>query len=429
MEQGSFQSDDGAFLFVFASHLIGRPLTEEGRRIGRVRDILVRRRPPYPELAGLVITTQGREHFLPISKIQIMGLVPGQPIVAQSADIVPQAADKALFSVRQVLMDKQIVDVEGAKVKRVNDVHLLLTREKAFLVHVDVGFSGILRRLGFEREVGLLAQLFGKKLKDELISWKHVMTLEEGFGPGTIRLAAHHDQLPELHPGELADILEDLSQNERLAILHSVDVETSANALEEVEPELGAAIMEDLDPELAADIMEEMEPAVAVDILNEVEETQRVAIKRHMEADERQEIEQLEHFHEETAGGLMSTDFLAITPDKTVADALTLIRESARDVDLIYYVFLIDDAGRLGGVVGIRNLLCAEPTSRLADLPRHRTIAVKPEDDWKEVAEMFYKYSFFALPVVDHEEKLLGVIGFRHCFDELIPYYAKEAAA
>jgi Mg/Co/Ni transporter MgtE len=198
--------------------------------------------------------------------------------------------------------------------------------------------------------------------------------------------------------------------------------------LEEVEPELGAAIVQDLDPEVAADILEEMEPSAATDLFREVSEERQEDIKGRMEKEEWQEISLLKTFKEKTAGSLMTTEYLSMPGKATVQEALDLIRKSAGEVEILHYVFVVDDQERLTGTVGLRKLLTSPLDTPLRQLASQRIISVGPEEEWESVAELFYKYSFLALPVVDKEGKLLGIIGFKHSFDELVSYYYKEAS-
>lgn len=428
---GSLQAangDPGPFAFSFASQLLALKVREDGRRVGRVRDLLARRGGLYPEVEGLLVRYKGRDMMLPFSSVASSALEPGGTVTVRSSDLVEPPLDREHFLVRDVLLDKQILDVQGAKIERVNDVHLLSVPGKTYVVHVDVGFTGLLRRLGVETGVRRLARLFGKELKDEMISWKHVQTFEEEAGPGPIRLAVDHARLKELHPGELADILEELNKDERVALLQTVDAETAANALEEVEPELGAAIVEDLDPEVAADILEEMEPSLATDLIKEVSEERKEVIKDKMEEQEWQELKLLETFEEKTAGALMTTEYLALTDQATVQDALDLIKRSADEVEIFHYVFLVDGQNRLTGTVGLRRLITSPPETAVRDIATSRIISVHPKDTLEKVADLFYKYNFLALPVVDAEGRLLGIIGYKHSFDQLVGYYYKEAS-
>lgn len=420
-------ADNEPYTFGFASEILRRPVTEGGRRYGVIVDLVARRQAPYPELEGVVIRRKGQDRYLPVGDTpaalwQMKGAAAIDP-----ARLCEPPSGEDRFRVGDVLMDKQIVDVQGAKVERVNDVHLLTVDQRTYVVHVDVGLTGLLRRLGFERGARKVAGKFGRALKDEFISWRYVQTLQEGRGPGPIRLAVDHADLRGLHPGELAEILEDLDKEGRVAILHTVDPEVAASALEEVEPELGAAIVAQLDPEVAADIMEEMEAASAADILEEVSEEHREVIIDKMEAEEREEIERLHTYEDRTAGALMTTDFVDVPDHATVADATAAVRRWAEDVEMLNYLYLVDDEKRLVGAVSLKQLILAEPATPLRQLAGTRLVSVPPDAPWDDVAEKFYKFNFLALPVIDADDRLLGVIPFKSSFDELMPHYYREA--
>ncbi|MBZ0270960.1 CBS domain-containing protein [bacterium] len=427
MAQSFARQEGGSFIFAWASEYIGRKIVHGDRALGRVVDLVARREGAYPIVEGALVRDGGQTHYLPF-----WPLVHARPDGgAYAVDVEPGAppSNGGHFRVREVLMDKQIVDTHGAKVERVNDVHLLATQGRAYIVHVDVGFTGLVRRMGWELWVRRVARTLGRELHDDMISWRYVQTLEEGAGPGPVRLRVPHKDMTDLHPGELAEILEELGREDRIAILHTVDTETAASALEALEPEVGASIIQDLDPHIAADIFEEMEPSAAADIALELPETHQDDIMQRMEPDERAELERLGRYEERTAGGLMGTDFLAIAGDATVADAIALIRQMADEVEIVHYVFLVDAENHLRGAVTMKRLVLADPAARLADVAEtQRVVSVRPDEDLETVAETFYKYNFLALPVTDADDRLIGIIPFRHSFDELVEHYYKLAS-
>ncbi|OGR03889.1 MAG: hypothetical protein A2511_08120 [Deltaproteobacteria bacterium RIFOXYD12_FULL_50_9] len=415
--------------FFFASTYLGKELTANGESVGRIKDLVAHRGTSiYPQLDGAIVRKQGKDYFLPAEKIIFPSTSALKKFELVSAELAEYSPEKQQFFLRDVFMDKQIVDMQGAKVERVNDVQLMTVNNKSYLVHVDVGLPGLLRRLGFEGQVRGLTRLFGKDLKEDLISWRYVQPLEAGHGTVPVRLMVDHQALKGLHPADLAEILEDLNKGDRVALLHTVDTETAANALEMVEPELGAAIVQDLDPTRAAEIFEEMEPSVAADIFEELPEMHQEVIMGQMEPEERDEIGLLQAFEERTAGSLMTTDFLQICITKTVGDALKFIRDNADEVEIVHYVYVGDDYGHLIGVVSIKQLILAAPEVLLHDLEMPRLITVETDDELEKVADQFYKYKFLAIPVVDDKTRLLGIISYKHSFDELVSYYYREAA-
>jgi len=418
--------------FVFVSSMLGRPVTgPDGRRIGRLTDLVASTGEPYPPITGLLIRLSGgEERVAPVTAAVVTASLTRQPFPVDPASLRPFEIAAADFRVRDLLLDQQIVDLEGAKVERVNDVQLLVT-DRMWIVHVDVGFTGLLRRLGWEAALRPAFRRFGRRLQDELISWKFVQPLAESDhtpSGAPIRLKVERARIHELHPGEVADLLEELGREEREMILRSLGTEAAVDALEEAEEEVQAAVISQLHPEEAADILEEMDPAEAADILTSLPELHTEEIIAEVEEEERAQLEQLIAYEEKTAAALMTPEYIAIRPDHTVSEALEEVRRLADEIEGIYYVYVIEE-GRLAGVTTLRTLFRQPPERRIGEVMETRLITVSPEGELREVAELFQKYSLLACPVVDDESRLLGVILLKHAFDELLPEFRREAHA
>ena len=316
-------------------------------------------------------------------------------------------------------MDKQIVDTFGAKVVRVNDLHFLRVDSHLRLAHVDVGFRGLMRRVGWERGVDKVLQwLFSYDLPNQFISWKYVQLLS---GSDLLHLSVSQKKLSHLHPADLADIIEDLSGQERSAIFHALDTETAADAMEEIDPKIQKAIIETIPVEKASDIVEEMSPSDAADLLGDLPEEKAEEILEGMEQEKAEDLRELLEHPDETAGGLMTTAYLQLTGDAAVETAMARLRAESEDLDIIDYVFVVDREEVLEGVVSIRDLLTAQPQQSLSELLAPRVVSVKLDDNQKEVVEAFAKYGFRAVPVVDEENHLRGVINFRSVLEVLAP--------
>jgi Mg/Co/Ni transporter MgtE len=316
-------------------------------------------------------------------------------------------------------MDKQIVDTFGAKVVRVNDLHFLRVDSHLRLVHVDVGFRGLMRRVGWEKFVDqALRWLFSYDLPNQFISWKYVQLLS---GSDLLQLSVPQKKLSHLHPAELADIIEDLSGRERSAIFHALDTETAADALEEIDPKIQKALIETVTAEKASDIVEEMSLSDAVDLLADLPEERAEEILEGMEHEKAEDLRELLVHSDETAGGLMTTAFLSLNPGVTVETAIARLRAEAPNLDIIDYIYVVDEEEILQGVVSIRDLLTAQSHQLLSEIQTPRVVSVKPDEDQNEVVEAFAKYGFRALPVLDEQNHLKGVIGFRSVLDVLAP--------
>jgi Mg/Co/Ni transporter MgtE len=287
------------------------------------------------------------------------------------------------------------------------------------LVHVDVGFRGLMRRVGWERLVDrVLRWLFSYELPNQFISWKYVQLLS---GSDLLQLSVSQKKLMHLHPADLADIIEDLSGRERSAMFHALDPETAADALEEIDPKIQKSLIEETPVEKASDIVEEMSPSDAADLLADLPEEKAEEILEGMEKEKAEDVRELLVHPDETAGGLMTTGFLSLNPSVTVETAIARLKAEASDLDIIDYVYVVDEEEIFQGVVSIRDLLTAQPQQPLSEIQSQRLISVTLGEDQKEVIEAFAKYGFRALPVVDEENRLRGVIGFRSVLDVLAP--------
>jgi CBS domain-containing protein/sporulation protein YlmC with PRC-barrel domain len=413
--------------FCFLSEVLGKKVYGPERRLlGKVTDVVATLTDKYPEIEGFVLAQRDEQLFYPALSKDFIKLAHGKSITLDVKGAPFQRGERQ-FLVRDTLYDKQIVDVNGAKVERVNDVQILVYAEKPFLVHVDVGFSGLTRRLGFEGGVRSLAKVFGRQVKDELIGWKFVQPLPEGV-VGPLQITLRQEQIKQLHPGELADIIEELDRDERLALVRSIGAEDAADALEETDIDIQAAILRELDSELAADILEEMEPALAADAIEELPAEAQQSIMAAMEDEERAQLELLSQAEEKTAASLMTVDFVSCPETLTAAEALKRVRDCATEIEHITYVYCVNPKAALRGVVSLRDLILAEPTRPLAELMNQRLASLKAQDDWDVVADQFWKYSFKALPVLDEEGRVEGVVTFRHSFEELLSHYQKLAS-
>ena len=406
--------------YFFSDFLNRRVYSFLGLKVGKLSDLVAERAEPYPMIIGIVVQTKrGKKRiYLPWEKI-----IRIEPQVTLSEDesngFQASLPQKDIILLREEVMDKQIVDTFGAKVVRVNDLHFLRVNSNLRLVHVDVGFRGLMRRVGWERVVDqALRWLFSYDLPNQFISWKYVQLLS---GSDLLHLSVSQKKLMHLHPADLADIIEDLSGRERSAIFHALDTETAADMLEEVDPKIQKSLIEEITVEKASDIVEEMSPSDAVDLLHDLPEERAEEILDGMEQEKAEDLRELLVHPEETAGGLMTTAYLSLTPGVTVEAAIARLRAQAPDLDIIDYIYVGDEGEVLQGVVSIRGLLTAHSHQPLFEIQAPRVVSVKPDADQKEVVEAFAKYGFRALPVVDEGNRLRGVIGFRSVLDVLAP--------
>jgi sporulation protein YlmC with PRC-barrel domain/CBS domain-containing protein len=393
--------------------LLGTPVTDaQGQLRGRLKDIAVATGPDAGKVAGLVMKTRAGLCIVPSQ--EVMETPAGTLELRHPDALVPLKDDGNFIYLKQDLIDRQIIDIHGRKVVRVNDVDLEWTGTGSThllrVADVEVGFQGALRRVFKGLLPRAMLETFSRRFAARGIPWQFVDVIE--VDPARrVKLRIEYERLAELHPSDLADILEDLPPAEREAVFTSLDEEVAAEALEEVEPWMQKALLEKLDDEKIADIVEEMDPGAAADLLAELPEEQSDAILEEMEPEERHEVEGLLEFDEKSAAGCMTTDFVYLGVDATVAQAVQALRSFDGDPESVSEVFLLDEKRVLRGAVSMARLVMAQPEARLSVLSEARVLSCPADMKQDDLAEMFDKYNLHALPVVDSQNRMVGVIG------------------
>jgi magnesium transporter len=409
---------------LFISEILKKPVLDpKGDELGKVRDFLVIRGEPLPKISSIIIERKRGLYNLPWSDLSIFN----KRII--SANIYGEAlqpcelSESDLLLVRDIL-DKQIVDVNGAKVVRVNDVKLEGYDTEAVLIAVDVGMRGIMRRLGVERGGEDLWRLFKKHLPYNLISWNYMQPLEPKLT--TISLTVPRQMLSELHPADIADIISQVSHKEGASFFKDLDIDVAAEALSELQPETQVDIITGMDTDKAADIIEEMPPDEAADILSDLPVDKAKEILESIEKEEAEDIQELLSHEEDTAGGLMTNEFIAYPPETTVRKAIENFKKVAEEIESVYYIYVIDAEEKLLGVVSLRDMILADPDAKLSDIMATKLKTVTPETDETEVAEIISKYNLLAIPVTDSEGFFLGIVTIDDIIDRILPPAAKR---
>jgi len=404
---------------LYLSQAIGRPVLDaNGEPLGKVDDLIVAVGDRYPPVTGLVVATDRRRIFMPWSHVARFD-ASGARLSTDTIDIAKfqQRADE--IQLRADLLDKQIVDIDGRKVVRVNDLRLDDVDGKLHLVAVDVGAAGLLRRLGIEGGYRILARNLGLPTPERYIDWEDVDPVETSIA--SIKLRVPHAGLSELHPADLATIIEQLAPRDRAGILASLDDEAVADAMEEMEADTQVEVLEDLARERAADILEEMSPDDAADLVADLDQATRDQILAHMDRDEVEEVQELLSYPEDSAGGIMTTEYIALDEHLTAAEAIDRLRELEPDAETIYYVYVTDESDRLAGVLSLRDLIVAQPETEIQSVMTREPVAVAVLADQDEVAEVVAYYNLLAVPVVDDEGRLVGIVTVDDAIDTVIP--------
>jgi CBS domain-containing protein len=404
---------------LYLSQAIGRPVRDRNDEpIGKVADLIVAVGDRYPPVTGLVVATDRRKIFLPWSSVASLDLS-GARLQTTTLDLAKFRQRPNEILLRADLMDKQIVDIDGRKVVRVNDLRLDEVEGSLRLVAVDVGAGGLLRRLGFEGPYRTIARNLKLPLPERYIDWEDVDPVETSIS--SVKLRIPHARLAQLHPADLASIIDDLAPQDRAGVLASLDDEAVADAMEEMEPDTQVEVLEDLAPERAADILEEMSPDDAADLIADLDQETRDEILAYMEREEVEEVQELLGYPEDSAGGIMTTEYVAIDEHMTAAGAIDRLRELEPDAETIYYVYVTDDDGRLTGVISLRDLIVAKPTTPVAEFMYREPVAVGVLADQDEVAEVVAHYNLLAVPVVDEDGHLSGIVTVDDAIDTVIP--------
>jgi sporulation protein YlmC with PRC-barrel domain/CBS domain-containing protein len=396
--------------------LLGTPVTDaQGHLRGRLKDIAVATGPDAGKVAGLVLKT--RAGLAIVSSQEVMETPAGTLELRSSGALVPLKDEGNYLYLAQDLIDRQIIDIHGRKVVRVNDVDLEWMGQGAAhllrVAEVEIGMRGACRRIFKGLLPRATLETLSRKLKPSGIPWQFVDVIE--VDPARrVKLRIEYERLAEMHPSDLAEILEDLAPAEREAVFTSLDEEVAAETLEEVDPKLQKALLEKLDEERIADIVEEMDPGAAADLLAELPEEQSDAILEEMEPEERQEVEELLEFDENSAAGCMTTDFVSLGMQATVGDAVEALRSFDGDPESVTEIYLLDEQRVLRGTISLARLVMAQPETGLRVLAETRVLSCPADLRQNDLAEQFDKYNLHALPVVDAVGRMVGVVQADH---------------
>ena len=411
-----------------------RLFSKDGVRIGKVVDAIASLEGRLPSLEALVVKLDGKqsEYYLPYDLVDFDDDPDGpagsgnlQSDIRVTCDLSTITAYEARnddLRLRRDVLDKQIVDVQDYRVVRVSDVRLAECGSHYCVVGVDASLRATLRRLGaISKPIEMAAKLFHKPLRSNLIAWDDVQTLEPGSAGGRIRLKVPHDKIATLHPADIADIVEQMSPQQGAEVIESLDLETAAETISEAQPATQVSIMQQLDEEMAADILEEMEPDDAADLLDDLPDSVSDELLDTMQPEDAEEVKGLMNYDEDTAGGLMTSEVVTMPEHLTCQQTIDRLREIAPKAELIYYVYVVDDEERLKGVISLRDLVISIPDRPIREIMVQSVIHVYVEDHADQVAQIIGRYNLLAVPVVDEEEKLLGIITVDDTLERLLP--------
>ncbi|HLM58497.1 MAG TPA: CBS domain-containing protein [Pyrinomonadaceae bacterium] len=399
---------------LYLSQLLGRPVRDAGgERVGILKDVIVRLGEDHPPVTGVVVRSGRRNIFLPRAQLARLD--------EHDARLNTYVLDRHPFERREGevllardVLDKQLIDVDGKRVVRVNDVQLIPAAGEWRVTGADVSLAGLWRRLTPHNFLGTNRPV-------EVIDWADVGYL--ATDAATVQLKSSRDKLARLHPVEIARLAEALSYHHGSEIIEALDDETAAETLEEMPPEDQARIIGEMEEERAADILEWMSPDEAADVLGDLPEHKAEDLLERMEGEEKADVTELLPYEDDEAGGLMTTEFVVLPQHLTVGEALARLREMAETPNMIYYLYVVEDerAWKLVGVIALRSLILADPGAPLSEVMRADFQYAHPKDSAREVAETIAEYNLLALPIVDDVGDIAGIVTVDDAMELLLP--------
>jgi magnesium transporter len=426
------------FNFIYLSEILDLPIydSERNKRIGSIIDLASTTSQVYPRVTGILANLRNRKGpvYIPWTNVRIAAFQKHVTVdhTALGENGVSKASESEIL-IRKTFLDRQIISTSGYKLVRVNDLQLLVDSSSKdnpnlWLVHIDIGFKGLLRRLGWLPLTNAVVRwLVSRDLKDKFVSWKYVQPTTTTNVYGAMHLRIDSSKLSDFHPADLADVFEELGKDERTSLIESLDPPIAAATLQEMPLTIRVQIAERIEIQKLAAIVQEMQMDEIVDLLDEVSAERRSALFLTLPPEKISEIKELTKLSEYGIGAIMNTDFVAVKENQMVKDVMKVVKQESKKAELVYYVYITDDFDKLKGLVTLRSLLTAKPRTLVSDIMRENVISVELDSSIKRVAQLFFKYSFEAIPVVNEEGNIQGIVTMRDALKAVFPEIKKES--
>ncbi|MCL1798682.1 MAG: CBS domain-containing protein [Eggerthellaceae bacterium] len=404
---------------LYLSQMLGEPVVDStGAKIGKVSDLAISTGEMFPRITSLAFQGPGKKPFMVswrkyVESFDEDGIDLG--VEGHHIRFSYLQPDEVLLA--RDLLNRQIVDTQGMKVVRVNDLKLSVSGKQLRLLGAEVGMRGIMRGLSqhLERAVLALARAFGKKIDEQIIAWNYMDLLDRDLSE--VQLSVTHKRLNEMHPADVADILEQLDPQQRASVFAHLDEARATDAISEMEDEYQADFIEDLDEARASTLLGKMDPDDAADIVRDLSYEKAETLLHLMGMEDAAAIRGLLGYKEGTAGGMMTTQYVAVEETRTVAETIEALRELDEDFPTVHYVYVLDAYGKLVGVASLRTLVLVDAATPLKDIMYSELITALPTKTEEEVAADIFKYDLPAMPVVDESGKLLGIVTVDDAYD------------
>jgi CBS domain-containing protein len=412
-----------SFMTFYLSRVIGRKIFDvNGQYIGIVKDLLVNadntNQTERPLVTGIKIKSPDKTEFYSFEHFKVQK-INGKIKVScsQLIQLSQENIDNDLY-LASVVLDKQIVDLNGRKLVRVNDIRLVSVANGTFAVAVDIGIEGLLRRIGIAKPLKIFLSYFKVNIPAKFILWEDVEAID--FSNLNIKLSKSHSKLQTLHPSDLADIIEDLGKKASADVFLSLDEERAADVLEEMEADAQVHIIESLSIEKAADVLDKMPADEVADILNALEEEKAELLLNEMEKKTSEEVRELLDYPEDSVGSLMATEIISFSKEKTVNDVLNELREKKPEAATLYNLFVTDEKEELIATVSLRDIVVSSPEATINEIMKPSPVCLRDDQDVDEIAEIVSKYNMLAIPVVDNANVLQGMVVIDDVIEDLI---------
>ncbi|WP_026888686.1 magnesium transporter [Clostridium beijerinckii] len=402
----------------FVSKIIHKEIHNiSGQIIGKLNDLILDFSQEKPTVVYIQITNWKKSFYLSADSLDIFKDEKEKYHIKINSEslIIKFPSEDDIFLVRDFL-DKQIVDINGKKVERVNDVRLGNIHSKWQLVAVDIGTRGLLRRLGVEYPFIILTEALRYRLRNKLIIWDDVQTLSTGVNNLQLQMPA--SKIETLHAAEIADIIEDLDSKSRDILFQSLNNQKAAEVLEEIETDVQLNLLKSMSDEKASDIFEVMPSDEIADILEEMDEDRVEKLLTHMDEESQDEIRELMEYDEETVGSIMSKDFLTFLPDATVSDVISWIKVNTPSDEESYYIYITNDKNNLIGVIAPFSLITSDKNTKLYNIMATRPQSLRDTDEIDDAISIMHKYNLVCIPVIDEDNNLVGVVSLNDSIHE-----------
>jgi len=410
----------------FLSRIIGVKVYDlQGSLMGTVKDLLIESEPTpgqisvrRPGVLGITLRTDGKVNNYSFEHFDVSKTKGKLKVICHKLEELPETKREQSISLGELVLDKQIVDIEGRKVVRVNDVRLAKINNGTFAIAVDVGTEGLLRRIGISKPVKTLFSLFHIPVPSKFILWDDMEAID--YSNLSIKLSSTYSKLNTLHPSDLADIIEDLDFRSRQTVFASLDEERAADVLEEMEPKAQIKLIEGITVEKAADVFEKMPADEVADIIDELEDERAERLLQEMEAESSQEVRELLEYADNEVGSIMTTDYVTFGEDETLESVYEQLRKLKPEADSLYNYFIVNDKDELIGTLSFRDIIISEPSVRVLEVMNDEPIYLLDTEKMDDIAELVSKYNLLGIPVVNEEKQLEGMVVIHDIIEDLI---------